>query len=185
MKLLKEWAIVCRALDDGRQIFIARKGGIAEEEGEFVLQDRAFFLWPVTLHQNREALKPSMHLELDLIASSEPKDGKIHLKNYAVVTDSWKIQDFNILKSLDREHIWDETLFRQRFEWGNELGLHLIVLKVYRLLEEIVIPMKKEYGGCRSWVTVEKQVKIPRMFPALSDAEFSDKRSRLKSLLLP
>lgn len=179
MKLLKEWAIVCKALDEGRQIFIARKGGIAEEEGEFVLQEREFFLWPVYLHQNKEALKPSLHLDLELIASQEPKDGKIHLKNYAKVTDSWRIRDLKTLKGLDREHIWNEEFFRLRFEWGTELGLTIVILRVYRLLEEIVLPMKREYGGCKSWVTVEKEIKPPLMMPVLSDGEFAQKRTLL------
>ena len=145
--LLKEWAITCNFLDNGRQIFVARKGGIVEEEGEFVVANREFFLFPGYLHQNREALKPSCHLDLEFVASREPRDGKIHLRNFARVTDSWKIRDFEALKRLDREHIWETRLLRQRFEWGNELGLTVVVLRVYRLVEEKVLPMKKEYGG--------------------------------------
>jgi hypothetical protein len=181
--LLKEWAIVCKALDDGRQIFVARKGGVAEEEGEFAIVNREFFLFPGYLHQNREALKPRHHLELEFVAAEEPKDGKIHLKNFARVTDTWQITDFRKLQTLDREHIWETSLLKQRFEWGPWKGLHLLILRAYRLLGEIVLPMKKEYGGCKSWVSVEKEINPPPMTPVLSDVEFAEKRDRIRRLL--
>ena len=31
----KEWAVICRALAEGRQALILRKGGIAEAGGDF------------------------------------------------------------------------------------------------------------------------------------------------------
>lgn len=180
MHLLKEWAIVCQALGDGRQIFIARKGGISEEEGEFVLTNKEFFLFPTYLHQNSEGLKPGVHLELEM--TSEPQDGKIHLKHFARVTDAWKVQDLSKLEKLRSEHIWSDRFLRQRFEWGNELGFHLLVLRVYRLLEEIILPQKKEYGGCKSWVTVQDERPLPRMSPVLSDEEFLRRRLRMRAL---
>ena len=35
-RALKEWAVVCDALRDGRQICLLRKGGIREEAGVFL-----------------------------------------------------------------------------------------------------------------------------------------------------
>ncbi len=183
LELLKEWAIVCNALGDGRQIFVARKGGISEDEGEFVLTNREFFLFPGYIHQNRESLKPNVHLELEMTSSNEPMDGKIHLREFARVSDFWKVRDFPTLQKLDGDHIWNDRFLRQRFEWGNELGLSHVVLRVYRLSDEIVLPMKKEYGGCKSWVTVPENHKIPAMSPVLSDAEFAEKRDRLFRLV--
>lgn len=37
---LKEWAVVVKALRQGRQIFLLRKGGIAEQCGEFRVDQR-------------------------------------------------------------------------------------------------------------------------------------------------
>ncbi len=208
MKLLKEWAIVCKALEEGRQIFLARKGGIAEEEGEFVLTDKEFYLFPGYLHQNKECLNPNTHFELDFIAGQEPKDGKIHLRSFARVTDCWRFTDFAALQKLDKEHIWSEQFIRQRFEWGNFRGITLIVLRVYRFFDqrqrrvegeasralpvggatrapinaEIILPMRPEYGGCKSWVNIEKEINLPAMVPVLSDLEFNEKRERLNRL---
>jgi len=54
---LKEWAVVCRALERGRQILLLRKGGIYEAAGEFELEHRRFLLFPTYLHQKIEMLK--------------------------------------------------------------------------------------------------------------------------------
>ncbi len=183
MNLLKEWAVVCGALDAGRQIFIARKGGIAEEEGEFVLRNREFYLLPGFLHQNKEAIKPAFHYPLEQTAAEEPS--KIHLKNLARVTDSWKVTDLNRLKGLDAEHVWTEGFFRKRFEWGSEASLTVIVLRVFRLEGEIVLPMKKEYGGCKSWVVADNVIDQPICIPVLSDLEFQEKRTRIARILTP
>ena len=55
----KEWAAVCRALADGTQTVILRKGGIAEAGGEFRPEHARFWLYPTHFHeQQRAGLKP-------------------------------------------------------------------------------------------------------------------------------
>jgi hypothetical protein len=183
MKLLKEWAVVCKALDEGRQIFVARKGGIAEAEGEFVLSDRDFYLLPGYLHQNKEALKPNQYLNLEFTAHQEPRDGKVHIRNFAQVTDSWKIRDRRTLPKLKKEHIWTDQFLRERFEWGSESGLTLVVLRVFRLSEEVLLPMRPEYTGCKSWVTIRQELPPLPQSPVLSDNEFAEKRKRLHGMI--
>ncbi len=197
-KLLKEWAIVCQALGDGRQIFIARKGGIAEEEGEFVVENPEFFLFPTYLHQNREELDPRVHLELEMCG--EPRDGKIHLRHFARVSDQLKIAHPDgvgpsgasphgagphgagprLFDRLRGEHIWSERLLRNRFDWGTGPGLTLLLLRVFELPETIRIPMRQSYGGCRSWITIESPLTLPQgLRPVLNDQEFFLKRDSI------
>ena len=162
------------------QIFIARKGGIAEEEGEFVLRNREFFLFPSYAHQSRDSLKPSVHLEFDLIQADEPADGKIHLRHFARVTDEIRVTHPEILGRLDSFHIWDRKLLEGRFEWGSEKALTIVVLRVYELPQEIRLPMRPEYGGCKSWVTTEDLLRVPPgLKPVLSDNEFQQRRNAL------
>ena len=54
----KEWAAICRALAQGRQDVILRKGGIIEPGGAFRLDHREFLLLPTFLHQAPESLIP-------------------------------------------------------------------------------------------------------------------------------
>ena len=54
---LKEWAAAIKALENGTQIFIMRKGGIIEETRDFRVQSEAFYLYPTYEHQRKELLK--------------------------------------------------------------------------------------------------------------------------------
>lgn len=183
MKLLKEWAVVCKALEEGRQIFIARKGGIAEEEDRFVLTDLEFYLLPTYLHQYKGALKPKHYFTFDLASSEEPKDRRIHIRSFAKVTDYWQIRNQEILKKLDPEHIWTRAFLRQRFEWGKEIGISIVALRVYRLFDVMTLPLRKEYLGCKSWVTPAKEIQPQMMIPALSDSDYAERRQRLARII--
>ena len=50
----KEWAVICRALAEGRQALILRKGGIAEAGGRFEVEHTRFWLFPTYTHQQRQ-----------------------------------------------------------------------------------------------------------------------------------
>ena len=54
---LKEWAAVCAALREGKQVFLLRKGGIHERCGEFSVEHDAFFLYPTWEHQKKQMLR--------------------------------------------------------------------------------------------------------------------------------
>jgi len=43
---LKEWAVTCRALAEGRQAILLRKGGIGEAGGAFQVEHTRFWLLP-------------------------------------------------------------------------------------------------------------------------------------------
>ena len=47
----KEWAVICRALAEGRQSLILRKGGIAEAGGQFRPEHDRFLLYPTYFHE--------------------------------------------------------------------------------------------------------------------------------------
>ena len=53
MKALKEWAVVCRALEEGRQTVLLRKGGILEFREGFEVKHDRFMLFPTYEHQSR------------------------------------------------------------------------------------------------------------------------------------
>ena len=57
----KEWAVICKALAEGRQAIILRKGGIAEEGETFRLEHKQFWLFPTYLHQQETGIKPEAH----------------------------------------------------------------------------------------------------------------------------
>ncbi len=69
----KEWRSVIEALGRGEQIIILRKGGIIEDEGDFVPREKYFFLFPTLTHERRENLKK-------IYDSEEQQDQDIEIK---------------------------------------------------------------------------------------------------------
>src|SRR6188472_2307864 len=57
MIALKEWAIICKALEEGKQILLLRKGGIMEYRKGFEVKHNEFLLYPTFEHQSIESIK--------------------------------------------------------------------------------------------------------------------------------
>src|SRR5947207_851465 len=74
-RAFKEWAVICDALSEGRQIALLRKGGIREEEGLFRVSDPEFFLLSTYEHEDAGLLKPEYR---DMFKSTgDPNPGRI------------------------------------------------------------------------------------------------------------
>ena len=54
---LKEWAIICKAAEDGKQVLLFRKGGIMEYRNGFELKYKNFFLFPTFEHQSIDSIR--------------------------------------------------------------------------------------------------------------------------------
>src|SRR5437870_3734933 len=80
---LKEWAVICRTLADGRQSLLLRKGGIAEEAETFALEQKLFWLLPTYTHQKPQAIKPEAKPLFDEVQASQPPPGQLRLDCYA------------------------------------------------------------------------------------------------------
>ena len=66
---LKEWAVTVRALAEGRQTLLLRKGGIHEESQDFRVIHPEFLLYPTYEHQREELLREEFQPALrDLLA---------------------------------------------------------------------------------------------------------------------
>ena len=99
---LKEWAIVVRALSEGSQIFLLRKGGIAEADGEFRLATQEFFLYPTWEHQQKALLQPRYAGAFDLLPSPTQPAGELSFEHYAVVTDVWPAPPLSWIQAVFR-----------------------------------------------------------------------------------
>src|SRR5258708_2327044 len=108
---LKEWASVCSALEEGRQIILLRKGGILEAIGGFELEHAQFFLFPTYLHQNAQMLKEPERNRL-VVLNEEPAE--VVLSSAAIVTDIIRLGERKQMDALDREHIWTPPLIDMR-----------------------------------------------------------------------
>jgi hypothetical protein len=178
-RAFKEWAVACEAMRDGRQILLIRKGGIREEGGTFVIADREFFLMPTYEHQKAALLQPDFLPRLEAIQSEGRDPQAVRIECYAVVEAIQVARDEAQVQAMARECIWNADYIRDRFNFNPYDPLYLLALRVYRLPAPIALPMRPEYVGCKSWVTLEPALSTAGAIPALSDAEFEQRRNAL------
>ena len=165
----KEWALVCAALGRGEQTILLRKGGIAEGRDGFGFKHPDFFLFPTFFHE--QVVKVRMP-DAKLPAESA---GEIEVRYFAKLEGEKKITEWSEAKALAPFHILAESVVRERFEY-KDAGLHIALVRVFRLEPAWIFPNKPAYGGCRSWVDLPECPAATRFDPVLSDAEHA-KRS--------
>ncbi|WP_424769013.1 DUF1802 family protein [Paenibacillus sp. sgz302251] len=178
---LKEWAVSVKALAEGKQILIMRKGGIREETRDFQIMSPSFYLMPAYEHQKKHLLKADYAGELDdTLTEWSPDMEEIKLKCFAEVVEDIEITDQATLDRLRDFHIWTDTFAEERLRWKKTKPLHLLILRVYSLQESVKIPMRPAYSGCKSWVVLEDEFAKPNFAPVLEDNVFRAEVQRIK-----
>jgi hypothetical protein len=175
---LKEWATVCRALEQGRQSLLLRKGGILEAIGGFEVEHRQFLLFPTYLHQNREMLKPDAQEGVEP-RTEEP--AQITLSLAGEVTDIIQLKSRGQMDATDSEHVWTPPLIDMRFNYRPKNPLYLLLVRAYRLANPVTVENTPAYAGCKSWVPLEQMIETAGAVPVLSDADYADVRRRIRA----
>ncbi|MFC5452011.1 DUF1802 family protein [Paenibacillus aestuarii] len=182
---LKEWASAIKALEDGSQIFIMRKGGIVEETRDFQVQADAFFLYPTYEHQRKGLLKEEFRGVIDdTLAGWSPDDKEVKIGVYAQMVEDILVSDQEQLDKIFPFHIWTENFTEERLKWKRSNPLHIMLLRVHKLEQPLHIPIEQAYLGCRSWIQV--QASLPSdiaMTPVLSDSQFAAQADEIKRRL--
>ena len=173
----KEWAVVCEAIGSGRQSIMLRKGGIAEGSDGFAFKHREFFLFPTWFHEQLE--KTTLPVGTTLPPQLE---GEIEIR-YAVALEwSRLVTDTARLPALKEFHILHDSVIDERFRYDETLGIHVAFVRGFRLELPRLLPMQKNFGGCRSWLDLP-DLGDTRLVPVLTDEEHSARRSALESAL--
>jgi hypothetical protein len=173
---LKEWAVVCRALEQGRQTVLLRKGGIYEAAGEFEVEHRQFLLFPTYLHQNLKMLKPIEHAGFEP-RSAEPD--QIAITAAGVVTDIIELKSRAQVDAIDDEHVWTPPLIDMRFNYRPENPLYLLLVRAYRLPQPATLANTPAYAGCKSWVPLDQAIQLRDAAPVLDDAKYELRRQSI------
>src|SRR5579872_2668062 len=128
---LKEWAAICAALDKGLQTITLRKGGIEEEEGQFIPRYREFLLYPTLEHQKSTAIKPQ---QLNLFKSFEPipeKQRQIVYHLWATCERVLPVISKDIAQALTAFTVWTPEAILHRFDLYPDKPLLLLLLRVH------------------------------------------------------
>ena len=180
-RAFKEWAVVCRALAEGRQIVILRKGGIAEGPRGFEVTDRQFFLFPTYLHQSADGVAPEWQERL-AAESIDPSPGRVTLSHHAVVSSWVRVRTLDKLHALRGLHIWSDKIVEERFHRWSEESVIALMVRVHALPRPAVLESLESYAGCKSWITLAEQVPLEGLTPVLSDEEFDRTLNQVKAI---
>ncbi|QQY07726.1 MAG: DUF1802 family protein [Candidatus Xiphinematobacter sp.] len=172
----KEWALVCEALGNGQQNILIRKGGISEGKAGFWFRHKEFFLFPTWFHGQLEKtiLRDGPFpffvgnaLEIRYLASTE-----------------WVrfVQDKAKIAKLREFHVLQDFVVQERFQ-NRGLGIHVALVRVFRLNPPHYIPHKTEYGGCRSWIEIPSRQNGCVLAPAVGDGVHQECRRALEKIL--
>jgi len=180
----KEWAVICRALALGKQSIILRKGGIAEDAGEFVIEHKRFWLFPTYTHQQQGGIREEALPLLQEAEAEKPAPGHVRLSHWAEVTGIYHVHDVTAALLLAHLHFWTEDTVRKRFAYGTP-GLYVLAARIYRAPEAQEIVDTPLYQGCKSWVELDAPLSTESSTPVLADKDYQDVKWNLEMLLSP
>jgi hypothetical protein len=179
---LKEWAVICRALAEGRQALLIRKGGIAESSGEFEVEHQRFWLFPTYVHQQKDGIVPEAAPLLEQVDADRPASGIVRLTHFAEAARVYQIHELAAAEKLAGLHCWSPQAVQSRFEYRRP-GLFILAVRVYRAPQSIDLPDTAEYAGCRSWVELDRALPLEGAKPVLQEQAFSELLRKLDNLL--
>lgn len=169
------------ALARGEQILILRKGGISEGRAGFQPEHPEFLFFPTLFHQQRESVLASAQKRFDEISKQFPAPEILRLEFFARVMAWQKLDSLAAAEKLRGQHIWRDEIIRERFDWGKEKQIHALAVRVFRLPEKIELPMLARYGGCKSWIELEKEISFAGSTPVLDEKTFFGKLAEFQT----
>jgi len=186
----KEWAVTVRALAEGEQLITLRKGGLREADKRFRVEHDRFFLYPTFDHQRQDLVREShipelsRALEEGVWAEAEPSlrgdaDGfgaisqpdRVRIRAWAQVAGHFTITDPRCVDALSPFYVWSHDYAEKRLAWKRHHPLHVLLLRTYRIPRPVTVRVRNEYGGCRSWLELQRDLPFEGT-PVLSDDEF-------------
>jgi len=179
MKALKEWATVVKALENGNQTILLRKGGILETTG-FSVESKKFLLFPTYEHQDNASLKSQYYGYLAEAREDKPKEGSNRITSFAEVVEEHDLDLMEKIENLSSFHIWSDSYIVERMNWMPEKPIKVMFLKVFRITSTEV-PILPDYQGCKSWI--ELNVNPESGKSVLSDAELQQKLSEFRRIV--
>jgi hypothetical protein len=178
----KEWTLICDALGSGRQILILRKGGIAEGRGGFSFQERRFYLFPTSFH---EQISKMTLAEAALLPAPDP--GIIRIAFHAVATHVFVLNNWAAVEALEPFHIWEPDVIRQRFAYRGKNEIHLALVRVSKLSPVWTLDDSPRLAAANhglSWANLPR-VSLLRRCSMIARTKLGLKKLSPRSLLTP
>ncbi|MDE1829341.1 MAG: DUF1802 family protein [Thaumarchaeota archaeon] len=180
MKALKEWATVVKALENGNQTVLLRKGGILETASGFMVEAPKFALFPTYEHQENASLKSQYYGYLADARESKPKEGYNRITSVAEVMEERDVSSMEKIEQLSPFHIWSDSYIVERMNWMPSKPMKAVFLKVFKI-QSTEIPVLPDYHGCKSWIELNVNSEAGRA--VLSQTELEAQLSEFRGIV--
>ena len=180
MHALKEWATVVKALEEGKQTVILRKGGILETASGFNIESKKFFLFPTWEHQETKHVKPEFHEFLNSVLNKKPEEGFNKITSYAEILFEKDIESNNVINNLSPFHVWSDSYIQERRNWMPEKPMKAVFLKIIKI-PEFSLPLQPEFSGCKSWIELNSNFQEGES--ALKDNKIEERLQEFKEIV--
>src|SRR5436190_15076761 len=152
---LKEWAVAVKALREGRQVLLVRKGGISEESRHFKIVSDRFLFFPTYEHQRADLLQPEFQDDLTAVLA-EPRDpATVRFDTFAELTDLFEIAEPAQVEALAPYYCFSTQYAEERLRWKPRHPLLVMAIRAYRLKQPLDVAARPEFGGCKSWLPLD------------------------------
>jgi hypothetical protein len=182
-KALKEWAVVCRALEQGRQSVLLRKGGIIEETRDFSLVERRFLLFPTYEHQDEASVQEPYRRWFAETLDARPAADVVRISSWAEVTDLFLTHDLHALLALSDLYAWSGDYIRMRMAYKPRKPMNVVVVRTHKLPAPVSVPVLEHFAGCKSWVPLNEVISLEASTLAIDDDTHATRVARLEEVL--
>lgn len=178
---LKEWAVVVKALEQGKQLILLRKGGL--QEREFKIMKGEFVLFPTYEHQDEKMLKPAFKPLLQEVGTAPADPNKVTVTSWARLHEAIPVRNLDKLVQMEDYHIFSRPYAEERHNYKVYLPTNVLFVRTYILPQPISVNLTPEQAGCTSWVDIEVKIPWEGSRPALSDDEFRRRHQEARTII--
>jgi hypothetical protein len=180
---LKEWAVAVKALREGRQVLLVRKGGIREETRHFRINAERFLLFPTYEHQRADLLQPEFQDDLTAVLAEANDPSRVRFDTWGEMTDLFEITERAQVEALAPFYCFSTPYAEERLRWKPRHPLLVMAVRAYRLRAPIEVANGPELGGCKSWLTLDQDVNPADLTAAIDDATYAARIAEVREAL--
>jgi hypothetical protein len=180
---LKEWAVLCDALERGDVLAMVRKGGIREQRAGFSVRHERFLLYPTYFHEKAVEVAERFVPRLSEVHEQRPPDGVVRLSLVASVAAVWRVEALEPLRQIGHEHGLAWGAVESRFHYRDRPVVQVVAVRAARLPRAVEIPEIRRYQGCVSWVALDHAVDVAGAQPVIADSDFLQRLAALRAIL--
>ena len=93
------------------------------------------------------------------------------------------MQDAALLDRLEPLVAIPRETLEARYRFRPDQALYVIAVRTWQLADPAEVRFREEYGGCRSWISLEEEIDVDGSWPVISDALLQAKLDAIRAQL--